>query len=159
MKEHQDLSTHGHQRETSWAAGCKVNSQARIDTLNTIDTKGTNGNMGTLSCPSNGGTVERGRAGAQDAGTGKNRRCKRGYPGLFAKMTRKEEQVTCKIKMERNSCTRTCKHCSACGEGWQWDDNNGGGLTRAVPQDKDVRRWSAFVATRCTRESQRSVPT
>ena len=41
---------------------------ARVDASNTIEKMETNRNMGTSSCPSNGGTVERGSAGAEDAG-------------------------------------------------------------------------------------------
>ena len=53
---------------------CEVNAQARIDSLRVGGEQhkretGTNRNMGTSSCPSNGGTVERGSAGVEDAGT------------------------------------------------------------------------------------------
>ena len=76
MKEDQDLSTRAYGRSPTRAkleCGCKVNSQARIDTLVLVRTaqarNGTNRNMGTSSCLSNGGTVERGQAGVEDAGT------------------------------------------------------------------------------------------
>ena len=81
--------------------------------------------MGTSNFPSNGGTYERGLAGAEDAGTEEEKqRMQRGYEGLFTKMTRAKEQVTCKMNW-RNSCITMSRNCSACGEGWHWDDNKG----------------------------------
>ena len=39
-------------------------------------------------------------------------------------------------------------------EGWHWDDNKGGdGLIRTCAPGQDVKRWSTFVATRCTQGS------
>ena len=35
-------------------------------------------------------------------------------------------------------------------EGWHWDDNNGGWLDPELCAKGDVRRWSTFVAARCT---------
>ena len=35
--------------------------------------------------------------------------------------------------------------------GWHWDDNNG--LIQSCPPKRDKKKWSTFVATRCTQES------
>ena len=73
--------------------------------------------MGTSSCPSNGGRVERGRAGVEGVGTEEDgKRLLRGYEGSFMRTTRIKEQTTCKMNWG-NSCTTTSRHCSACGKG------------------------------------------
>ena len=60
----------------------------------------------------------------------------RGYAGLSTKITRAKEQVTCKMKW-RNSCITMSRSCSACWEGWRWDDNKGGWFDpEAVRQGK-----------------------
>ena len=74
MKEDQGLSTQVYRRSPmhdKLECGCEVNVQARIDTLVLTREQhnrenGTNRNMGTSSCPSDEGTVERGPAGVED---------------------------------------------------------------------------------------------
>ena len=112
---------------------------------------GTNRNMGTSSCPSNGGTVERGQAGVEDGNKRSKQRTQRGHARLFMKTTKSKEQVTCKMKW-RNSCITISRNCSACGKGGTGMTTKAGGLTLSCAPRQHVRRWSTLVATRCTRE-------
>ena len=111
-----------HQRETSWSRHASSRSCEREQ----ADQEGrTNRNMGASSCPSNGGTVEKGAAGAEEAGAeagdakriraivhenNKNKRMSHVQNGMESLMQHDEWELL------------------SVWEGWHWDDNKGGWL-------------------------------
>ena len=123
--------------------GCKVVAQARIDTLVLMRTTQSRkmqqtGTWAHEVAPSNGRTVERGSAGVEHAGTRRMQRMQRGYAGLFMKMTRTTERVTCKVKW-RNSCITMNRNCLACGKGGIGMATKAGGLIRNCAPRQDVK--------------------
>ena len=112
--------------------GCEVDAQARIDTL--VLTRATQlrkgkqtGNMGTSSCPSNGGTIQL-REDQQELRIREQKnkaKDARRIRGTVHENDKNKRTVTCKMKW-RNSCITMSRNCSACGEGWHCDDKKGG---------------------------------
>ena len=66
--------------------------------------------------------------------------------GLFTKMRRTKERVTCKMKWE-NQCITKSRTCSACGKGGIGMTRKAGGLIQSCAPRQDVKQWSTFIPT------------
>ena len=66
-----------------------------------------------------------------------------------------ENKGTSHVQDEKvNSCVTMSRNCSVCGNDGIGMTTMVGGLIRNCAPRRDVRRWSTFVATTCTPESE-----
>ena len=66
--------------------------------------------------------------------------------GLFTKMRRTKERVTCKMKWG-NPCITMSRTCSACGKDGIEMTRKAGGLIQSCAPRQDGKQWSTFVPT------------